>query len=518
MGTYTLKHTGPEVDRALDDVTVLSETVDELAETVSNLASQAPGSSSGSGAIDCEPGKIFAYAGSGTPQGALLCNGQEVSRTTYWELFDTIGIRYGDGDGSTTFNLPNIASRTIIGESGSYELGTVGGEESHKLTVAEMPSHTHNLTNPAMVWNTNVTNGVKMESTNQRWTATDQLGVAAITNTGGDQSHNNMQPYIVMRYFITTGKGGAVYGINPADYIVEWGETNGWHWEKYASGRAECWGVFYEENNEPYSTWNNMPCRYTSTRTFPIKFIDVPSVSYAGYVGSGFAIDARAVVTENDVCLFFATSASGSEQVEAHIQAKGRWKDSSASSGTAMGHFETVTVDNDLILENKSLKEEINKLKSMVTLNRHYKMNNSISIPWSSGTLCCDMNEDGSVFRLHGNCYRPSASGAWDNTSWIPGTNETWAGYKTFKVKPPANGQPKWIDCAGIYVNTDSMTSGSLNYDHICIGTDGYVYICCLNSRPSSTSPLMIFYSGITCYVDSEAESGNSGYIYGRGD
>ena len=197
MGTYTLKHTGPEVDRALDDVTVLSEAVDELAETVSNLASQAPGSSSGSGAIDCEPGKIFAYAGSGTPQGALRCNGQEVSRTTYSELFDTIGIRYGDGDGSTTFNLPNISSRTIIGESGSYELGTVGGEESHKLTVAEMPSHLHS-------WKgVNTGSDTTSGSYNIALFGIDSADAYQAQGkggqpAGGDQPHNNMQPYIVV--------------------------------------------------------------------------------------------------------------------------------------------------------------------------------------------------------------------------------------------------------------------------------------------------------------------------------
>lgn len=220
MGTYTLKHTGPEVDRALDDVTVLSETVDELAETVSNLASQAPGSSSGSGAIDCEPGKIFAYAGSGTPQGALLCNGQEVSRTTYSELFDTIGIRYGDGDGSTTFNLPNISSRTIIGESGSYELGTVGGEESHKLTVAEMPSHLHS-------WKgVNTGSDTTSGSYNIALFGIDSADAYQAQGkggqpAGGDQPHNNMQPYIVMRYFITTGKGNPVSGGTTTGHFEE---------------------------------------------------------------------------------------------------------------------------------------------------------------------------------------------------------------------------------------------------------------------------------------------------------
>lgn len=143
-------------------------------------------------------------------------------------------------------------------------------------------------------------------------------------------------------------------------------------------------------------------------------------------------------------------------------------------------------------------------------------MNSNISIPWDSGTLVCDMNEDGSVFRLHGNTYKSSASSAWGATSWIPGTNETYAGYKTFKVKAPSDGKVKWIDCAGFHVNTsDYVTTGNFNSDHICIGTDGYVYICTMSSNPNNTSPLLTFYSGIVCYVDSETNG--DGYVYGSG-
>lgn len=149
-------------------------------------------------------------------------------------------------------------------------------------------------------------------------------------------------------------------------------------------------------------------------------------------------------------------------------------------------------------------------------LTRHYKMDDTISIPWDSGTLVCDMNEDGSVFRLHGNAYKSSATAAWKAANWIPGTNKTYVGYKTFKVKAPADGKPKWIDCAGIHVNiNDSLIVGNLNYDHMCIGTDGYIYICTWRSDPKNTSPVIVFYSGITCYVDSETNSG--GYVCGSG-
>ena len=80
-----------------------------------------------------------------TPTGWLRCDGQEVSRTDYSELFDAIGTTYGEGDGEKTFKLPNInlENRTIIGESdGDYELGKTIGEKEHSLTQTELPNGT----------------------------------------------------------------------------------------------------------------------------------------------------------------------------------------------------------------------------------------------------------------------------------------------------------------------------------------------------------------------------------------
>ena len=68
-------------------------------------------------------GVVLPYAGSTVPTGFLLCNGQAVSRTTYQNLFDVIGTTYGDGDGSTTFNLPNLQDKFIQG-AGTNVVGT----------------------------------------------------------------------------------------------------------------------------------------------------------------------------------------------------------------------------------------------------------------------------------------------------------------------------------------------------------------------------------------------------------
>src|SRR5262249_53633802 len=95
-------------------------------------------------------GVIWTYGGSSAPTGWPVCDGSAVSRTTYADLFGVISTTYGAGDGSTTFNVPNMAGRSPIGvgDSGTaghtnHALGTAGGEESHNLTTAELAAHHH---------------------------------------------------------------------------------------------------------------------------------------------------------------------------------------------------------------------------------------------------------------------------------------------------------------------------------------------------------------------------------------
>ena len=71
-------------------------------------------------------GVVQAYSGNTVPTGWLLCDGSAINRTTYADLFDIIGITYGSGDGSTTFNLPNLIDKFIQGSNTAGTIKTAG--------------------------------------------------------------------------------------------------------------------------------------------------------------------------------------------------------------------------------------------------------------------------------------------------------------------------------------------------------------------------------------------------------
>ena len=94
-------------------------------------------------------GAAVPFWGLQEPAGFLLCKGQAVSRATYKELYAVIGTRSGAGDGSTTFNVPDLRESLIygVGDSGSFTqtMGAAVGEKTHTLTAAELPPHSHYL-------------------------------------------------------------------------------------------------------------------------------------------------------------------------------------------------------------------------------------------------------------------------------------------------------------------------------------------------------------------------------------
>lgn len=88
-------------------------------------------------------GSVWLWPGNTPPEGWLLCNGQAVSRTTYANLFSVLGTAYGQGNGSTTFNVPDLTGRVPVGANSTYPLAGKGGEAAHALTSAENGPHTH---------------------------------------------------------------------------------------------------------------------------------------------------------------------------------------------------------------------------------------------------------------------------------------------------------------------------------------------------------------------------------------
>jgi microcystin-dependent protein len=139
-------------------------------------------------------GEIRTYAGDTEPFGWLFCDGREVSRVTYTNLFETIGTAWGLGDGSTTFNIPDLRGSLSAGVSGSHAAGSFVGEEEHTLIADELPTHTH------VYQRRNATGGVDngFDSTGTISSLTD----TATSSVGGDQPHNNMQPTIFLNRII----------------------------------------------------------------------------------------------------------------------------------------------------------------------------------------------------------------------------------------------------------------------------------------------------------------------------
>lgn len=177
-------------------------------------------------------GFIIGYAGSVIPSKWLECYGQAVSRSTYSSLFSVLGTLYGVGDGTTTFNIPDLRGRVVAGWdlaggiSGNRlttavngdVIASVGGSEEHTLIASEVPSfsgttttdgsHTHSINNGGNV--ERLTGGGDSHDsgggiTNLTASSSGSHSHSVTVNSGGDNPHINIQPTIIMNSIIYTG-------------------------------------------------------------------------------------------------------------------------------------------------------------------------------------------------------------------------------------------------------------------------------------------------------------------------
>lgn len=166
-------------------------------------------------------GEIKMWAGDAIPDGWLLCDGSEVSKTEYPCLYASIGDLWGVPNSSSNFKLPNLNGKVPVGyDSSDTDFATVGhtdGEKTHPLSVTELPSHRHppfNVGDRLLDYNYSTTGaGVSerrvalassgnyiapvVNSSKTDWAGHDYTGY-----TGGGAAHNNLQPYAVVKYII----------------------------------------------------------------------------------------------------------------------------------------------------------------------------------------------------------------------------------------------------------------------------------------------------------------------------
>ncbi|MBZ0114972.1 MAG: tail fiber protein [Thermoanaerobaculia bacterium] len=163
--------------------------------------------------------EIRIFAGNFAPRGWAFCDGQLLPLSQNTALFSLIGTTYG-GDGRTTTALPNLQDRAPMHPGRgpgltSRRLGERGGVESVTLSEAQMPYHSHPLravqrpaedNDPANLY-------YGLTPGNNLYGAASGLvdmADAAVTPTGGSQSHNNLQPFIALNFII------ALVGLYPS--------------------------------------------------------------------------------------------------------------------------------------------------------------------------------------------------------------------------------------------------------------------------------------------------------------
>lgn len=143
----------------------------------------------------------------------LEATGQAVSRTTFNALFALFGTTYGAGDGSTTFNLPDLRDRMLIGSSGTKSPGAVGGSATKTLSEANLPNHTHTINHGHNIRRSNTTassstlvvaSGVSASESTQSGAMVVDFAGNSGTGSGSNTAFDVMNPWFALRVLIKT--------------------------------------------------------------------------------------------------------------------------------------------------------------------------------------------------------------------------------------------------------------------------------------------------------------------------
>ena len=156
--------------------------------------------------------QIFAFGFS--PRGWAQCNGQLLPIAQNTALFSLLGTTYG-GNGVQTFGLPDLRGRVPMHIGNGFVQGQIAGEETHTLSITEMPTHTHQVSGTSAIvsqpspggnlW----ANGAQGKSYTTA-AANATMNAGSIGNTGGGQAHENRNPYLALNMCI------ALTGIFPS--------------------------------------------------------------------------------------------------------------------------------------------------------------------------------------------------------------------------------------------------------------------------------------------------------------
>jgi microcystin-dependent protein len=146
------------------------------------------------------------------PKGWAFCNGQLLPINQNQALFSLLGTTYG-GDGRVNFGLPNLQGRVPMHMGSGHGLGERGGEQSHTLSISELPQHQHVFQGTTNNADNAAVTGNLMASSANLYTAASNLTAlvpSTVGNVGGSQAHENMQPYLRISFCI------ALQGIFPS--------------------------------------------------------------------------------------------------------------------------------------------------------------------------------------------------------------------------------------------------------------------------------------------------------------